>query len=467
MPKPVIAIVGRPNVGKSTLFNRLIDQKLAIVSDTAGTTRDRLYGDAEFAGREFVVVDTGGFELNERVDLPGTPAAMLASVRGQAQAAIEEADAIIFLVDVELGLSPVDFEIAKVLRQSKKPVYLVANKADNETRRQNAVEFFQLAAGEPIAISALHGVGVGDLLDKIIAQLPEQVEEAHEIPHIAIVGRPNVGKSSLLNAILGADRAIVSDIPGTTRDAIDTALTWNGMPLVLIDTAGLRKRGHIVPGIEKYSTLRALRAIQRADVALLVIDAVDGVMAQDQHVASYILEANKGVVIVVNKWDLVEKNNNTMGEYTARVRSALDFIEYAPLVFISAKTHQRVHQVMDAALQARASWQMRVPTSELNEVVREATAKHSPVARSKRVLKFLYATQVDGSPPTFVFFVNDKKLVHFTYQRFLENELRARWGFVGAPLKMIFRTRRKEKAEPPPRRKVEEPERSGRKRKGK
>lgn len=446
MSKPIIAIVGRPNVGKSTLFNRLIDQKLAIVSDTAGTTRDRLYADTDFAGREFTVVDTGGFELNERVDLPGTPAAMLASVRGQAQAAIEEADAIIFLVDVELGLSPVDYEIAKILRQSKKPVYLVANKSDNETRRQNAVEFFQLGVGEPIGISALHGVGVGDLLDQIIARLPEQVEEAHEIPHIAIVGRPNVGKSSLLNAILGADRAIVSDIPGTTRDAIDTELTWNGMPLVLIDTAGLRKRGQIIPGIEKYSTLRALRAIQRSDVALLVIDAMDGVMAQDQHVASHILEANKGVVIVVNKWDLVEKNNDTMGVYTERVRAALDFIAYAPLVFVSAKTHQRVHQVMDAALQARASWQMRVPTSELNEVMREATAKHAPVAKSKRVLKFLYATQVEGSPPTFVFFVNDKKLVHFTYQRFLENQLRARWGFVGAPIKMIFRNRRRENA---------------------
>lgn len=445
MSKPIIAIVGRPNVGKSTLFNRLINEKLAIVSDTAGTTRDRLYADTDFAGHEFTVVDTGGFELNETVDLPGTPAAMLAAVRGQAQSAIEEADAIVFMVDVEQGIAPADYEIAKIIRQSKKPVYLVVNKSDNEIRRQNSVEFFQLSVGEPIPISALHGVGVGDLLDKIIAKLPEQIEEEHAIPHLAIVGRPNVGKSSLLNAILGGERAIVSDIPGTTRDAIDTTLTWNGTPLVLIDTAGLRKRGHIVPGLEKYSSLRALRAIQRADIALLVIDAMDGVTAQDQHVASYILEAGKGVVIVVNKWDLVEKDNDTMEEYTGRVRAALDFIEYAPLVFVSAKTKQRVHQVIDAALQARASWQMRVPTSELNEVVREATAKHAPTARGKRVLKFLYATQVEGSPPTFVFFVNDRKLVHFTYQRFLENQLRARWGFVGAPLRMIFRTRRAEK----------------------
>lgn len=445
MSKPIIAIVGRPNVGKSTLFNRLINEKLAIVSDTAGTTRDRLYADTDFAGREFTVVDTGGFELNESADLPGTPASMLALVRSQAQSAIQEADAILFMVDVEQGIAPADYEIAKILRQSNKPVYLVVNKADNDARRQNAVEFFQLGVGEPIPISALHGVGVGDLLDEIITNLPVQVEEEHEIPHIAIVGRPNVGKSSLLNAILGAERAIVSDIPGTTRDAIDTALMWNGTPLVLIDTAGLRKRGHIIPGLEKYSSLRALRAIQRADIALLVIDAIDGVTAQDQHVASYILEAGKGVVIVVNKWDLVEKDNDTMEEYIGRVRAALDFIEFAPLVFVSARTHQRVRQVMDAALQARASWQMRVPTNELNEVVRQAMAKHAPAARGKRVLKFLSATQLEGAPPTFVFFVNDRKLVHFTYQRFLENQLRARWGFTGAPLKMIFRTRRTEK----------------------
>ncbi len=445
MPKPIIAIVGRPNVGKSTLFNRLVGEKLAIVSDTAGTTRDRLYADTDFAGREFTVVDTGGLEMDMRSDLPGTPAAMLASVRAQAQSAIAEADAIVFVVDVEQGIAPDDSEIAKILRQSTKPVYLVVNKADNETRRLNAVEFFQLGLGDPIPISALHGVGVGDLLDQIIAKLPQAVEEKRDTPHVAIVGRTNVGKSSLLNAILGEERAIVSDIPGTTRDALDTELLWRDQRLVLIDTAGLRKRGHIEPGIEKYSSLRALRAIQRADIALLVIDAVDGVMAQDQHVASYILEAGKGIVIVVNKWDLIEKDANTMDEYTARVRAALDFIAYAPLVFVSAKTHQRVGQVMDAALQVRESWHQRVPTGQLNEVVREATARHAPVSRGKRVLKFLYATQVEGAPPTFVFFVNDKKLVHFTYERFLENQLRERWGFVGAPIRMVFRNRREQK----------------------
>jgi len=446
MTKPIVAIVGRPNVGKSTLFNRLIEEKLAIVSETAGTTRDRLYGDVEFAGREFIVVDTGGMALDDRADLPGTPAAMLAGVRAQAQIAMDEADAIVFVTDVEQGATPNDFEIAKILRQTSKPVYLVVNKADNDARAQDAVEFFKLGLGEPMAISALHGVGVGDLLDAIIAHLPpETMVVTSENPHLAIVGRPNVGKSSLLNAILGEERAMVSDIPGTTRDALDTELIWDGQKIVLIDTAGLRKRGHIEQGIEKYSTLRAIRAIQRAEVALLVIDADAGVLAQDQHVASYILAEGKGVVIVVNKWDLIEKDEHTLDEFTEKVRSALDFIAYAPVVFVSAKTHQRVRQTIERALSVREAFRLRVPTPELNELVREATRKHAPASKGKRVLKFLYATQVEGTPPTFVFFVNDKRLVHFTYQRFLENQIRARWGFEGAPLRMIFRNRRDEK----------------------
>jgi GTPase len=446
MPKPIVAIVGRPNVGKSTLFNRLIEEKIAIVSDTAGTTRDRLYGDVEFAGREFIVADTGGLALDERADLPGTPAAMLAGVRAQAQIAIDEADTIVFITDVEQGATPSDFEIAKILRQTDKPVYLVVNKADNDTRTQDAVEFFKLGLGEPMAISALHGVGVGDLLDKIITHLPpETTEPPSDIPHLAIVGRPNVGKSSLLNAILGEERAMVSDIPGTTRDALDTELVWDRQKVVLIDTAGLRKRGQIEPGIEKYSTLRAIRAIQRADVALLVIDADAGVLAQDQHVASYILAEGKGVVIVVNKWDLIEKDEHTLVEFTEKIRSALDFIAYAPVVFVSAKTHQRVRQVIEHALRVRESLHLRVQTSEVNELLREVTLKHAPTSKGKRILKFLYATQVEGTPPTFVFFVNDKRLVHFTYERYLENQVRARWGFEGAPLKMIFRNRRDER----------------------
>ena len=433
-------------MGKSTLFNRLVGERLAIVADAAGTTRDRLYGDVEFAGREFIVVDTGGLALDDRADLPGTPAAMLAGVRAQAQIAIDEADTIVFITDVEQGVTPSDFEIAKILRQTDKPVYLVVNKADNDTRTQDAVEFFKLALGEPMAISALHGVGIGDLLDKIIEHLPpETTEPASDIPHLAIVGRPNVGKSSLLNAILGEERAMVSDIPGTTRDALDTELIWDGQKVVLIDTAGLRKRGHIEQGIEKYSTLRAIRAIQRANVALLVVDADAGILAQDQHVASYILAEGKGVVIVVNKWDLIEKDERTLDEFTEKIRSALDFIAYAPVVFVSAKTHQRVRQVIEHALRVRESFRLRVQTSELNELLREATRKHAPTSKGKRMLKFLYATQVEGSPPTFVFFVNDKRLVHFTYERYLENQIRARWVFEGAPLRLIFRNRRDEK----------------------
>ena len=447
MPKPIVAIVGRPNVGKSTLFNRLIEERLAIVSETPGTTRDRLYGDVEFAGRTFIVVDTGGLALNDRTDLPGTPAAMLAGVRAQAQMAIEEADAVVFVVDVEQGVTPNDSAIADILRQSRKPVYLVVNKCDNATRAQNAVEFFALGLGEPMPISGLHGFGVGDLLDKIVMNLPPvTLEEPSAIPQIAIVGRPNVGKSSLLNAILGEERAMVSEIPGTTRDALDTELTWEGQKIILIDTAGLRKRGHIDLGIEKYSALRALKAIQRADVALLVVDAHDGILAQDQHVASYILEEGKGVVIVVNKWDLIEKDQNTMDEFTQRIRAQLDFIAYAPIVFVSAKTRQRVRHVIEKALHVRESFRLRVPTHELNAMLREATSKHAPTAKGKRVLKFFYATQAEAMPPTFVFFVNDKRLVHFTYERYLENQLRERWGFEGAPLKLIFRNRRSKEA---------------------
>ncbi len=446
MSKPIVAIVGRPNVGKSTLFNRLIGERLAIVSETAGTTRDRLYGDAEFAGREFIVIDTGGLAVNERDDLPGTPAAMFAGVRAQAQLAIDEADEIVFVVDVTHGPSPDDYEIADILRRTAKPVFLVVNKADNLKREDEAVEFYQLGVGDPLSISALHGVGIGELLEEMVAHLPPQEQvEPSQIPHLAIVGRPNVGKSSLLNAILGEERALVSEIAGTTRDAVDTEISWNGEPLVLIDTAGLRRRGHIEPGIEKYSTLRALRAIERADVALLVLDAVDGVMAQDQHVAHYILEEGKGVVVVVNKWDLVEKDEHTMEQYTQRLRSALDFIAYAPLVFVSAKTHQRVRRVIEKALEVRAAWQMRVTTGELNALVREATTRHAPPPHGQRVLKILYATQTGVAPPTFVFFVNDKRLVHFTYERFLENQLRERWGFEGAPLRIVFRNRRDEK----------------------
>jgi GTP-binding protein len=364
-------------------------------------------------------------------------------IREQARVAIDEADAVVFLVDVLDGVTPGDFEIADVLRRTAKPVYLAVNKADNDARRAEAVEFFQLGLGDPFPISALQGINIGDLLEKIVAGFPpERGEEERAAPHIAIVGRVNVGKSSLLNALLGQERAIVSETPGTTRDALDTEVQWRGQPVVLIDTAGLRKRGAIEAGIEKYSALRALRAIQRADVVLLVIDAAEGPLAQDAHVAAYALEAGKGIVLVANKWDLVEKDSRTMETYTEKLRAAFDFIAYAPIVFVSAKTRQRVPQVLDTALAVREAWRTRVATSELNELVRDIAAQHAPLMKGGRQLKVRYATQTGIEPPTFVFFVNDKKLVHFSYERFLENRLRERWGFVGAPLKMVFRTRR-------------------------
>ncbi len=443
MTRPILAIVGRPNVGKSTLFNRIVGERTAIVSDAPGTTRDRLYADAEFAGREFVLVDTGGIvgEREARADGRGELAKL---TRAQAELAIAEADAIMFLVDGEEGVMPDDYEIAEILRRTAKPVYLAVNKADNEKRRAESVEFYRLGLGDPVPISALHGVGTGDLLEQIVHGLPPpEVQVESEIPQIAIVGRPNVGKSSLLNAILGQERAIVSEVPGTTRDALDTELSWRGQPLTLIDTGGLRRRGKIEPGIQKFSSLRALKAIQRAEVVLLVLDAAEGPLAQDAHIASYILEENKGIVLVVNKWDLIEKDERTMDEFAARVRAAFNFVPYAPICFVSAKTRQRIASVLDTALDVRAELRVRVPTAELNDLLREAVAAHAPPTKGKRALKFYYATQVDIKPPTFVFFVKHKDLVHFSYERYLENKIRERWNLTGAPVRLVFRHHRK------------------------
>ncbi len=433
--KPIVAVVGRPNVGKSTLFNRLIGQPLAIVEDSPGTTRDRLYADSEWNGRAFTVVDTGGLVFDESGEVEW-------KVREQAQIAIAEADVIVFMVDASTGLTAADREAADLLRRTKKPLILAANKADNEQRRQAAVEFYELGLGEPIPISALHGTGTGDLLDAITASFaPEVVEEADEAMRVAIVGRPNVGKSSLLNALLGEERAIVSEIPGTTRDAIDTRLDWGGQPIVLIDTAGIRRRGRVEPGVEKYSVLRAMRAIQRADVAVLVLDGVDGPTAQDAHIAGYILEEMKSVVVAVNKWDLVPKDSHTMHQYTQVVRAALRFMDYVPVLFISAKTGQRVGQVLDTALRVRDERLVRLSTAELNDILRTAVARQSPPTKAGKALKFYYATQPAVDPPTFVFFVNDKELVHFSYVRYLENQIRERYPFTGTPLRMLFRGR--------------------------
>ncbi|MGA9350856.1 MAG: ribosome biogenesis GTPase Der [Anaerolineae bacterium] len=437
MSKPIVAIVGRPNVGKSTLFNRLAGKRLAITDEVPGTTRDRLYAEAEWGGLNFILVDTGGLELTSDDDL-------IAQVRAQAQIAIAEADVILFLVDVKDGLTTGDEEVAQVLHRSAKPVLLVANKADNRPLREAAVEFYALGLGELYPISALHGTGTGDLLDQVVGAFPvEEEEEELEAVKIAIVGRPNVGKSSLLNKILGQERAIVHEAPGTTRDAIDTPMEWEGQPVVLIDTAGIRRKGRIQRGVEKYSVLRALRAIDRADVALLLLDAVDGVTAQDAHIAGYILEEAKSVVVVVNKWDLVEKDAGTMQAYEQHVRTTLRFLDYVPVLFASALTGQRVDQVLPTALRVQEERLIRIPTSELNRILQEAVARHAPPSKAGKRLKFYYATQAAVDPPTFVFFVNDPRLVHFSYERYLENRLREHYGFLGTPLRLSFRKRGK------------------------
>lgn len=461
---PIVALVGRPNVGKSTLFNRIVGRRMAIVEDLAGTTRDRLYAEAEWGGAAFVVVDTGGLEPLDNASTAtaaqSAPAIgqtagvasglFLTEMRAQAHTAIEEADVVVFLVDAEAGLTGGDHEVADVLRRSQKPVILAANKADNPRRRADAVEFYALGLGEPFTISAVHGQGTGDLLDAIVEALgpaaAPETDVEDERPHIAIVGRPNVGKSSLLNRLLGQQRQIVSDVPGTTRDAIDATLTFEGQEVVLVDTAGIRRRGKIAPGVEKHSVLRTLKAINRSDVCLLLIDAQDKVTDQDQHIAGYILEETKSAVIVVNKWDAVEKDTHTMVEYTRSVRAALGFMDYVPVVFISALTGQRVRQVLEMALEVFAERRVRLSTGDLNRLLQDAVAHHPPKNRSGRQLRFYYATQAEVDPPTFIFFVNDRSLVHFTYQRYLENRIRDVYHFSGTPLRLVFRGREEKSA---------------------
>lgn len=458
MPKPVLAIVGRPNVGKSSFFNRLIGEQVAIVEDQPGTTRDRIYGDTEWNGVEFMVIDTGGMVLGSMAE-PGTGPQgevteedILQRTREQAEVAIEEADVILFMVDAKTGLTSTDSDIAEVLRKSQKPVILAANKADTEERRQNAVEFYSLGLGDPIPMSSKHSINTGDLLDQVVEAFPkieaEEDTDEQEI-RIAIVGRPNVGKSRLLNAILGQERVIVSDVPGTTRDAIDTEFEYteeegaepSTYMVTLIDTAGIRRRGRIEVGIERYSVIRTLRAIQRADVVLLVIDATEGITAQDTHIAGYVLEESKGIVLVVNKWDLVEKDSNTIYDYTAHLRQELNFMPYVAFAFISAKFGQRVNKVLPMALKVAKERTKRVSTGQLNKLVKEAVDAHPPASKPGKWVKFYYATQADIKPPTFVFFTNDAESVHFSYKRYLENQLRGAFGFEGTPIKMIFRTR--------------------------
>jgi GTP-binding protein len=412
MAAPLVALVGRPNVGKSTLFNRITGKPLAIVADEPGTTRDRLYSRAEWSGRPFTLVDTGGLDPSPTSDL-------VDRVRQQAEMAIAEADVVVFLVDARDGLTSTDSDIAEILRRKAKSVILAASKADSERRRMDSVEFYQLGLGDPITISALHG-DIADLLDAVVAHFPKTMEpEIAAAVKIAIVGRPNVGKSSLLNKLVGRERAIVSEIPGTTRDALDTILSSEHGEILLIDTAGIRRRGRIETGIEQWSVLRAMRAIDRADVAVLVLDASEGIALQDEHIAGYILESGKGVIVAINKWDIIKKGERNIEEYSKTVRAALNFMDYVPLIFISAKTGQRVDRLVDLALQIKTERMKRIPTKTLNELMQKLALE----------------------PPTFVFFTNDAKLVHFSYQRFLENQIRQAFGFAGAPIKMVFRTR--------------------------
>ncbi len=447
MRKPIVALVGRPNVGKSTLFNRIIGRRLAVVSDVPGTTRDRIQADTDWDGLDFTVVDTGGIEVEGGIHtapLSEDSARFLPAIRSQAQIAIDDADVVVLLVDAQVGITAADEEVAEILRMTTKPVLIAANKAESRVSREDAVEFYNLGLGDVYPVSALHGTGTGDLLDAIAEGFPDWVsseDEEDDSIKIAIVGRPNVGKSSLLNRLLGEERSIVSPIAGTTRDAIDTKLEWDGVPITLIDTAGIRRRGKIDPGVEKYSVLRALRAIKRADVALLLIDAQDGVTSQDEHVAGFVLEEHTSVVVLVNKWDAIPKDSYTILSYTERLRSDLNFLDYVPVLFISALTGQRVHKVLPNALQVHEGRFKRIPTGELNRLVRNAVSRHSPPSRAGRRLKLYYVTQPAVDPPTFVFFVNDPRIAHFSYQRYLENQIREQYPYPGTPLVLRFRPR--------------------------
>lgn len=434
MNKPIVAIVGRQNVGKSTLLNRMAGKPLAIVENLPGTTRDRIFASVSWRGTEFVMVDTGGLEE----DIQSTVAQ---GVREQIEAAITEADVITFVVDAKTGITPTDLEIADRLRRASKPIILVANKADNTRLEMQSAEFYELGLGEPLAVSAHHGRGTADLMDRILPLFPPppQLETSAEGMKLAIVGRPNVGKSMLLNALVGSKRAIVDDSPGTTRDAADTIVDFNGRSAILIDTSGIRRRGRVAAGIEQYSVIRALRAIDRADVALLVLDATEPLTAQDMHVAGYIQQAVKGVMLIVNKWDLIEDKDTA--EWTKQIRNQLKFMTYAPVLYTSAKFGQGVDKVMPQAYQVYQERLKRLPTATVNNVIQQAIATHNLPRRGKKQLKVLYATQPEVNPPTFVFFVNDTRLIHFSYRRFLENRLRHAFGFSGTPLRLIFKTR--------------------------
>lgn len=437
MSKPIVAVVGRPNVGKSTLFNALAGSRISIVKDTPGITRDRIYAEVSWLDHDFTLIDTGGIE-------PESKDIILSQMREQAQIAIDTADVIIFMVDVKQGLQDADGKVADMLRRSKKPVILAVNKVDDIKKYGNDVyEFYNLGIGEPYAISSANMMGLGDMLDQVIALFPENTdgEEEDDRPRVAIVGKPNVGKSSIINRLLGEDRVIVSDIAGTTRDAVDTPVRRNGREYVFIDTAGLRRKNKVKEELEHFMVVRTVGAVERADVVVLVIDAVEGVTEQEAKIAGIAHDSGKGVIIAVNKWDAVEKDNKTAKEYETKIRNVLSYMPYAELIFISAKTGQRLNKLFDMIDMVVENHSMRIQTGVLNEIMTEAVAMQQPPADKGKRLKLFYMTQVAVKPPTFVIFVNDKELMHFSYTRYIENQIREAFGFRGTPLKFIIRER--------------------------
>jgi GTP-binding protein len=434
MTRPVVAIVGRPNTGKSTLLNRIVGKPLAITEDLPGTTRDRNMATVTWQGVEFTMVDTGGLEIEPR-------SAIARGVKTQVETAISQADVIVDVVDAIDGVMPSDFEVADVLRRVNKPVLVAANKADNDRLETEALEFYELGLGEPMAVSAHHSRGVAELLDRIIELLPSRppVETAPEAIKVAIVGRPNVGKSMLLNALVGDERAIVDEAPGTTRDAVDTLFDFEGQSVLLIDTAGVRRRGQVKAGVEHYSVLRTLRAIDRADIALLVLDATEMVTTQDTHIGGYIQQAAKGIIIIANKWDLIE--NKDMAGWNKLIKNQFKFASYAPILYTSAKSGQGVDRIMPQVSQVYQERLKRLSTAKVNSVIQQAVMAHNRPHSKNKQLKIFYATQAEVNPPTFVFFTNDARLVHFSYRRYLENKLRQAFGFSGTPLRLNFKTR--------------------------
>ncbi|KZN99218.1 ribosome biogenesis GTPase Der [Pseudobacillus badius] len=436
MVKPVVAIVGRPNVGKSTIFNRIVGERISIVEDVPGVTRDRIYSTGEWLNNEFNIIDTGGIDLGDEP--------FLEQIRQQAEIAIDEADVIVFLTSGREGVTTADEEVAKILYRSKKPVVLAVNKVDNPEMKSQIYDFYALGFGEPFPISGAHGIGLGDMLDAVVGHFPDAESEEYDedVIKFSLIGRPNVGKSSLVNALLGEDRVIVSDIAGTTRDAIDSPYEYEDQEYVIIDTAGMRKKGKVYETTEKYSVLRALRAIERSDVVLVVLNAEEGIREQDKHIAGYAHEAGRAVIIVVNKWDAIEKDEKTMKEFEEKIRSHFLFLSYAPIVFLSAKTKKRVHTLLPVINQVSENHSMRVQSSVLNDVIMDAVAMNpTPTDKGKR-LRIYYATQVAVKPPTFVVFVNEPELMHFSYERFLENRIREAFDFEGTPIRILSRARK-------------------------